>query len=113
MASTRTKTFTEVNRKQAFNGLVQEVILEPSKQYIDLESYFDDLVEYLQPQMDKMLQSKGRGLQFWWSVQVRYSTPLMKTVDYDDEENWFVATTMMPTMMLRTNRHPCSSTLAN
>ena len=22
-------------------------------------------------------------------VQVRYSTPLMKIVDYDDEENWF------------------------
>ena len=39
--------------------------------------------------MDTMLQSKGRGIQFWWSVQVKYSTPFMKTVDYDDEENWF------------------------
>ena len=82
-------TFTEVNRKQAFNGLVQEVILEPSKQYNDLELYLEDLVEYLHPQMNKMLQSKGRGIQFWWSVQVKYSTPFMKTVDYDDEENWF------------------------
>ena len=82
-------TFTEVNRKQAFNGLVQEVILEPSKQYNDLELYLDDMVEYLHPQMDKMLQSKGRGIQFWWSVQVKYSTPFMKAVDYDDEENWF------------------------
>ena len=40
-------TFTEVNRKQAFNGLIQEVILEPTKQYIDFESYLHDLVEYL------------------------------------------------------------------
>ena len=87
--TTTPTTFTEVNRKQAFNGLVQEVILEPSKQYNDLELYLDDLVEYLHPQMDMMLQSKGRGIQFWWSVQVRYSTPLMKIVDYDDEENWF------------------------
>ena len=82
-------SFSEVNRKQAFDGLVQEVILEPSKQYNDLELYLDDLVEYLHPQMDKMLQAKGRGIQFWWSVQVKYSTPLMKTIDYDDEENWF------------------------
>ena len=81
--------FQEVNRKQAFNGLVQEVILEPSKQYNDLELYLDDLVEYLHPQMDKMLQSKGRGIQFWWSVQVKYSKPLMTTVDNDEEENWF------------------------
>ena len=56
--------FQEVNRKQAFNGLVQEVMLEPSKQYNDLELYLDDLVEYLHPQMDKMLQSNGRGIQF-------------------------------------------------
>ena len=88
-ATPTTTTFTEVNRKQAFNGLVQEVILEPSKQYNDLELYLDDLVEYLHPQMDKMLESKGRGIQFWWSVQVKYSTPFMKAVDYDDEENWF------------------------
>ena len=59
---TTTTTFNEVNRKQAFNGLIQEVILEPSKQYLDLESYFDDLVVYLHPQMEKMLQSTGRGI---------------------------------------------------
>ena len=84
-----TTTFHDVNRKQAFDGLVQEVVLVPSKQYTDLESYMDDLVEYLQQQMDEMLRAKGRGIQFYWSVQVKYSTPLMKTVDYDDEENWF------------------------
>ena len=87
--TTTQTTFTEVNRKQAFNGLIQEVILEPSKQNLDLESYFDDLVEYLQQQMDEMLRTNGRGIQINWSVQVRYSTPLMKTVDYDDEKNWF------------------------
>ena len=77
MATTTTTTinFNEVNRKQAFNGLVQEVILEPSKQYNDLELYLVDLVEYLHPQMDKMLQSKGRGIQFWWSVQVCTARP--------------------------------------
>ena len=61
--TTTTPTFTEVNRKQAFNGLVQEVILEPSKQYNDLESYLDELVEYLQTQMEKMLRAKDRGIQ--------------------------------------------------
>ena len=65
------------------------MILEPSKEYNDLELYLDDLVEYLHPQMDKILHSKGRGIQFWCSVQLKYSTPLMKIVDYDDEENWF------------------------
>ena len=84
-----TTTFNEVNRKQAFDGLVQEVVLVPSKQYTDLESYMDDLVEYLKPQMDEMLRAKDCGIQFYWSVQVNYSTPRMKTVDYDEEENWF------------------------
>ena len=37
--------------------------------------------------MDKILPTKGRGIKFWWSVQEEFSTPLMKTVDYDDEEN--------------------------
>ena len=70
-----TTTFHQVNRKQAFDCLVQEAVLVPSKQYTDLESYMDELVEYLQPQMDKMLLAKGRGIQFNWSVQVKYSTP--------------------------------------
>ena len=49
----------------------------------------DDLLEYLDTQMDRMLQSTGRRIQLWWSVQVKDSTPLMKTVDYDEEEKWF------------------------
>ena len=49
----------------------------------------DDLVEYLQPELDEMLRAKDHGIQFYWSEQVKYRTPLMKTVEYDDEENWF------------------------
>ena len=60
MATRTTKTtFSEVNRKRALNGLLQEVILEPTKQYIDLESYSDDLVEDLQPLIYKNFQLKG------------------------------------------------------
>ena len=88
MATTTTTTCNEVNRKQAFGVLVQEVLLEPSKQNTDLESYLDELVEYLQPQMDKMLHAKGRGILFFWRVQVKYSKPRMRRVDYDDEDNW-------------------------
>ena len=82
-------TFNQMDRKQAFIGLLQEVILEPSKQDTDLESYLDELVEYLQPQMDEILRGNGRGFQLCWSVQVKSSTPLMNTVDYDADENWF------------------------
>ena len=82
-------TFHEVERK-AFGGIAQEVLLEPSKQYNDLELYLDDLMEYLYPQMDEMLRAKGRGIIFWWSVQVKYNRPLVRDVDYDDEENWFL-----------------------
>ena len=39
--------------------------------------------------MDEMLRNKGRGIQFWWSVQVKYSTTLMNTVENDDEKKWF------------------------
>ena len=81
--------FQEVNRKQAFNGLVQEVILETSKQYIDVESYLDEMMEYLQPQKDKMIQANGRGILIGEVDKVRSCTQLMKTVDYDDEDNWF------------------------
>ena len=84
-----TVTFHDVERKQAFDGVVQEVLLEPSKQYNDLELYLNDLMEYLHPQMDKMLSAKGRGIIFWWSVQVNYNAPLVKDVDEDDEEQWF------------------------
>ena len=55
--------------------MVQEVVLLPSKQYTDLESYRDAMVEYLQPQMDEMLRAKDRGIQFYRSVQVKSAPP--------------------------------------
>ena len=104
-------TFHEMERKQGFGGFGQEVPLEPGKEYNALELYLDDLMEYLYPQMEEMIRGKGRGIIFWWSVQVKYSRSLMKTVDYDDEENWFRCqddeTTMTLTMM-RTARSICT-----
>ena len=47
-----TTTFHEVDRKQAFKGFAQEVLLEPSKQNNDLELYLDVLKEYLYQEMD-------------------------------------------------------------
>ena len=55
-------TFSEVNRKQAFDGWMQEVALEASKQYNGLELYLDDLIEYLRPEMEKMLDGKDGGI---------------------------------------------------
>ena len=39
--------------------------------------------------MDEVHRAKGPGIQFNRSVQVSITTAFMKTVDYDDEENWF------------------------
>ena len=81
-------TFHEVERKQAFDGLIQQVDLEPIKKYNDLELYLGDLMEYLHPQLDKFLKVEGPGIFFWWSVQVNYNPPLVKDVDEDEEEHW-------------------------
>ena len=88
-ATPRTSTFNEVNRKQAFDGWIQEVAVEASKQYNDLELYLDDLTEYLRPEMEKMLEGKDRNILFWWSVRVNYNGPWARDVDEDDEEDWF------------------------
>ena len=81
--------FQEVDRKQAFNGLIQQVDLEPSKQYSDLELYLGDLLDYLHPQMDKFLKVEGPGIYFWWSVRVNYNQTLVKEEEDEDEANWF------------------------
>ena len=88
-ATPTTPTFSEVNRKQAFDGWMQEVALEASSQYYDLEMYLDDLTEYLSPQMEKMLDGKDGGILFWWSVRVNYNRPWARDVDEDDEEDCF------------------------
>ena len=42
-----TTTFLEMQRNPAFDGFVQEVLLESRKQYNDLELYLHNLMEYL------------------------------------------------------------------
>ena len=46
-------------------------------------------MDSLHPQMEEMFLAKGVRIQFRWSVQVKYTTPLLKTVDNDEVENWF------------------------
>ena len=82
-------TFHDVDRKQPFGCFAQELLLEPNKQYTDLELYLNDLMEYLYPQMDEMLPANGRGIIFWWSVQVKYNRALVRDADYDEVENLF------------------------
>ena len=67
---------------------MQEVALEASKQYNDLKLCLDDLTDYLRPEMEKMLDGKDGGLQFWWSLRVNYNGPWARDVDEDDEEDW-------------------------
>ena len=80
--------FSEVNRKQAFDGWMQEVALEATSQYYDLEMFLDDLAEYLRPEMEMMLEGKDGNILFWWSVRVNYDDP-RGDVDEDDEEDCF------------------------
>ena len=68
-----TDTFHEVEGTRAYNGLVQDMSLEPNKQVINLKRYLDDLLEYLYRQMDKVLRAIGRGVLFWESAQVNYN----------------------------------------
>ena len=63
----RTATFHEVDKQQAFVGLIQQVDLVLTKHYNDLERCLSDLVEYLQPQIDRILLAKAPGILFWLS----------------------------------------------
>ena len=79
-------TFSLVERKQAFVGMIQEVDLEPSKQYIDLERYLLDLMEYLQPELAKNLGDSDGGIYLFLSVNFKYYNPWQRYGnDYDDE----------------------------
>ena len=65
----------EVDRKQAFGGLVQEKVLDPSKVYHDLELYFQDPMIYLYTEIDRLLRAKGPDILFWWCAsQVQPAT---------------------------------------
>ena len=81
-------TFHEVYRKQAFDGLIQEVDLEPSKDSNDIELSLAELMEYLHTHIEMFLQKK-RGIFFSWWVEVKDKTPLMKDADAGDKDNWF------------------------
>ena len=72
MATPTMPTFNEVNRKQAFDGWMQEVALESTCGYHDLEMFFDDLADFLRSEMEKMLEGKDVNILFWWSVRVNY-----------------------------------------
>ena len=45
----RTATSHEFDKQQAFDGLIQQVDLAPTKAYNSLDLYLSDLVEYMQP----------------------------------------------------------------
>ena len=73
--------FHDMARKQAFDGLIQQVDLEPNKIYNDLEQYLGDLMEDLHPQLDKFLKGERPGIFFWCSLQVNNSPPLVTEVE--------------------------------
>ena len=82
-------SFHDVERKEAFDGFAQEMLLEASKPYNDLDLYRDDMMVYLQVQMDRMLRAKGRGIVFWFcasQLQPSFGERLLGC----DEGHWFV-----------------------
>ena len=79
-------TFSVLELKQAFDGMIQEVDLEPSKQYIDLERYLFDVVEYLQPELVKNLRESDGDIYLFLSVDVKYNNPWQRFGNDDDDE---------------------------
>ena len=62
--------FRELDRKQAFDGWIQQVDLEPNKNYKDLDLYLEDLLEFIQPSMEMILRVKS-CIFLWLSVHVK------------------------------------------
>ena len=79
-------TFSLMEMKQAFGGMIQQVNLEPSKQYIDLERYLFDVVEYLQPELVKNLRESDGDIYLFLSVDVKYNNPWQRFGNDDDDE---------------------------
>ena len=53
-------------------GMSQEVVLEPSRRYIDLERYLCDLTQYLQPEIATNLGDSDAGIYIFLSVDEKY-----------------------------------------
>ena len=46
----------------------------------------DDIIEYLRPEMEKMLGGNDGGILFCWSVRVNYNGPWVRDVEQDGDE---------------------------
>ena len=66
------KKFREVDRKEGFGGLIQQVDLQSRKEYGGLEEYLSDLTEHPKELIKPIHKDKG-GINFWLSIQVIYS----------------------------------------
>ena len=66
----RKDAFSRGDRKQAFGGPIQQMDLEPNKEYLAQKQYLWEQLEYLSPCLDKVLKGTGPGIFFWWTLQV-------------------------------------------
>ena len=66
--------FHEVDREEAFGGLIKQVDLQSSNPRAGLEEYTTDLCEYLKEVIAEIIDEKG-PINFWLSVRVNYSHP--------------------------------------
>ena len=72
--------------KQAFGCIIQQVDLEPNKEYIDLERYLFDMVEYLQPELVMNIGESDGGIYLFPSVDVKYNNPWQIFGNDEDDE---------------------------
>ena len=66
--------FHEVDREEAFGGLIKQVDLQTSNPHAGLEEYTSELCDYLKGVIDELIVEKG-PINFWLSVTVNYSHP--------------------------------------
>ena len=66
--------FHEVDREEAFGGLIKQVDLQSSNPHAGLEEYTSELCDYLKGVIDELIVEKG-PINFWLSVTVNYSHP--------------------------------------
>ena len=63
--------FHEVDREEAFGGLIKQVDLQSSNPHAGLEEYTSGLCEYLKDVIDELIVEKG-PINFWLCVKVNY-----------------------------------------